>query len=297
MNTIIKSTAVAAMALLTLASCNRKNPAAEAIVKYDGPEYQAPSMKEITRDTVFDFSGNKVKSVRVNRFASKPDSNFFIAINIYANEENEAINGNLDKYVNDAMQMFSINSESTDIAIGVDSLSPASVNELISNVDSAVTYFSDVVIPAAVKDSVTGMNLSIDLRPVWANDSYITYAMTADSYLGGAHGNADFYLQTFDKHTGSPMGFYRLIPADRQDEMRQRLLNVIAATDGVSLDQYLAVVNQWIGNDKKESWTVETFPIFHVGLTGQGYVFCYPKYSIAPGSDGCPVYVVPEKEK
>ncbi|MDE7091827.1 MAG: RsiV family protein, partial [Muribaculaceae bacterium] len=31
-------------------------------------------------------------------------------------------------------------------------------------------------------------------------------------------------------------------------------------------------------------------------LTNQGYVFCYPKYTIAPGSDGCPVYIVPVKK-
>ena len=37
---------------------------------------------------------------------------------------------------------------------------------------------------------------------------------------------------------------------------------------------------------------VDNFPVYHVGMTGLGVVFTYPKYSIAAGYEGCPAYVL-----
>lgn len=293
---VILSSAVAAGVLMfgLMPSCKSKTADAKPeIVKYSGVEFRTPSMKNIERDTVFDFDGTRVASTRVSRTMAAPDSNFFISLDIYACNDNDVINGSLAKYIEEALDAFEVNQDSSEKSIGVYSEKSMSVSELVAVADSAVKVFSDVVIPNALSDSVRATNLAVDIRPAWANDSYVTYSMSAQCYYGGAHGESDFYLLTFDSKTGAAMGFYNLVPVDKQDEVRRELLDVISRSDGMNVGQYLAMVNEWVGNSKEEDWTVKSFPIYHVGLTGQGYVFCYPKYSIAPGSEGCPVYVVP----
>lgn len=293
---VILASAAAAWVLMfgLMPSCKSKTADARPeIVEYSGVEFRTPSMKNIECDTVFDFDGTRVASTRVSRTMAVSDSDFFISLDIYACNDNDAINGSLAKYIGEALDAFETNQDSSDKSIGVYSEKSKTVSELVATADSAVKVFSNVVIPQALADSVHAMTLAVDLRPAWANDSYITYSMSAQCYYGGAHGESDFYLLTFDSKTGAAMGFYNLVPADKQDEVRRELLDVISRSDGLNVGQYLAMVNEWVGNSREEDWTVKSFPIYHVGLTGQGYVFCYPKYSIAPGSDGCPVYVVP----
>ncbi len=264
-------------------------------VEYAGEQFRNPSMENAVADTVLDLDGTDFASTRISRSAMVPgDSSCYVAIDVYASNDN--INGALAKYIHDAIAGFDIDQDSVDRSIGIDSVYMVDVNGLTEIVDNAVNSFMEVVIPQAKSDNVPGISLSIDLRPVWANESYVTYSMAAQGYYGGAHGETDFYLLTFDLKTGSPMGFYNLVPTNRQEKVRKDLVAVISHSDDMNVDQYLAMVNDWVGNNSRDSWTVQTFPIYHVGLTEQGYVFCYPKYSIAPGREGCPVYVVPVKK-
>ncbi len=292
---ILTSLAAASLTAIVSTSCGSQNKTEQTpLVEYDGQTWCTTVKTDATVDTIFNFDGTQVASTRISRFKAAADSNFYASVNVYGNATNEVINGAFAKYIEEVFSTFQSNDESTDKAIGVDSLKTAGIAELTSVVDGCVGYFNNEVIPTAQKDSVIATNLSVEIKPVWADDSYVTYAMASGCYYGGAHGEEDFYLMTFDSKTGAQMGFYNLIPADKQDQMREKLLDVISRTDDQTVESYLAMVNQWIGNDKSESWTVKTFPIYHVALTGQGYVFCYPKYSIAPGAAGCPIYVVPE---
>lgn len=293
---LLTSIATLALAAGVTASCGGSREKNQTpLVEYDGQTWFKPVEQDTTADTTFVFGGINVASTHIARIEAAADSNFYVSVNVYGNKANETINGTIAKYLDEAFGTFVSNDESTDMAIGVDSLKPCDTRALAATVDGCVRNFMDVVVPEARADSVIATNMSVEIKPVWADSTFVTYVMASYCYYGGAHGEEDFYLLTFDSKTGATMGFYNLIPAGQQEEMREKLLDVISRTDGLTVDAYLSMVNQWTGNDKSESWTVGTFPIYHVGLTGQGYVFCYPKYSIAPGSDGCPVYVVPDK--
>ncbi|MDE6809755.1 MAG: RsiV family protein [Muribaculaceae bacterium] len=288
------SASAVALALMST-SCGNTQKSPDKIVTYDGPTFFKPVMQDVVADTVFDFDGNKIETTRVSRYASVDDTNNFISLNIYASRTNDAINGALSKYIGEAVDAFSQIDDSVK-EMPVDSALNIDAARMVNIADSTVTYFSSKVIPQAEADSVIAVNLAIELKPVWADDTYVTYMMSSQTYLGGAHGEDDIYLQSYDRKTGAPMGFYNLIPSDRQDAIRAQLLDIISRSQNMTVDQYLASVNQWIGNQGADNWTVKTFPIAHVALTGQGYVFYYPKYTIAPGSEGCPVYVVPIKK-
>lgn len=252
-------------------------------------------MQDVVADTVFKFDGKEFATTRVSRYASIEDTNNFISLNVYASRDNKAINGTLSKYIGEAVDAFSQVDDAVK-EMPVDSAATIDAAQMVNIADSTIAYFTSKVVPQAQADSVPAVNLAIELKPVWADDTYVTYSMSSQTYLGGAHGEDDFYLQSFDAKTGTPMGFYNLVPTDCQDAVRTQLLDVISRSQNMTVEQYLASVNQWIGNEGADNWTVSSFPIAHVAVTGQGYVFCYPKYTIAPGSEGCPVYVVPVKK-
>lgn len=291
---IALSASAIALAMIST-SCGNTQKSPDKIITYNGPTFFKPVMQDVVADTVFNFDGKKFETTRVSRYASIEDSNNFISLNVYAARTNDALNGALSKYIGEAVDAFGQVDDAVK-EMPVDSASNIDAAQMVNIADSTITYFTSTVVPQAKADSVPAVNLALELKPVWADDTYVTYSMSSQTYLGGAHGEDDFYLQTFDARTGSPMGFYNLVPADRQDAVRTQLLDIISRSQNMTVEQYLASVNQWIGNDGADNWTVATFPIAHIAVTGQGYVFCYPKYTIAPGSEGCPVYVVPIKK-
>lgn len=289
---IILTASVASFAFIA-SSCGSKSE--NRYVEYDGEQFFKPTMHNIVADTVFDYDGTKVETTRISRYDSIEDSNNFVSLNIYADITNGKINGAIAKYVEEAVNAFSTDTIVSH-EISVDTVPTIDAARMVNVADTTISYFTTHIIPQALSDSIVAVNLAIDVKPVWANSDYVTYSMASQAYYGGAHGDDDFYLQTFDAKSGRPMGFYNLVQASQQDAVREQLLDVISRSHDMSVEKYLASVNEWAGNQGADLWTEQTFPIAHVALTNQGYVFCYPKYTIAPGSDGCPVYVVPVKK-
>ena len=287
---IVLSASAATFALVAT-SCGSKN--GDRIVEYEGEQFFKPTLHNIVADTVFEFDGTKVETTRISRYDSIDDSNNFISLNIYADISNKEINGEIAKYIEHAVNVFSQDSITS---MPVDSVISIDAARMVNVADTTISYFTTNVIPQALSDSVIAVNLAIDVKPVWANSQFVTYSMSSQAYYGGAHGDDDFYLQTYDAKSGRPMGFYNLVPASKQDAVRQQLLDIISRSHNMDVTNYLKSVNEWAGNQGADVWTEQTFPLAHVALTNQGYVFCYPKYTIAPGSDGCPVYIVPVKK-
>lgn len=281
-----------ALGVATLASSCAGNPKKVTPVEYDGATTFAAVTDNLTADTVAVIDSVNYPVVLIQRSASAGD-NFSISLDIEAPANSPEITGALKSYISQLMATFAGDELQDPILLGTDSIAPTTTAELAAYADFVVAEFKDKIAPQAQSDSVIGTNVVITLKPVFVNDSYVTYAMASDLYLGGANSLTDFYLQTYAASTGRPMGFYNLVPATDQARVKEELLASIASKSSQSIDQYLASVNQWVGADQEENWTLKTFPIYHVGITAQGYVFAYPKYSIAPGSDGVQVFVVP----
>ncbi|MDE7368656.1 MAG: RsiV family protein [Muribaculaceae bacterium] len=288
---IVLTASVATFAFIA-SSCGSKSE--NRIVEYDGEQFFKPTMHNIVADTVFDYDGTKIETTRISRYDSIDDSNNFVSLNIYADITNGKINGAIAKYIEEAVNAFSTDTIVSH-EISVDTVLSIDAARMVNVADSTISYFTTHIIPQALSDSVVAVNLAIDVKPVWANSDYVTYSMSSQAYYGGAHGDDDFYLQTFDAKSGSPMGFYNLVPASQQDAVRHKLLDIISRSHDMNIEKYLESVNEWAANEGADVWTEKTFPIAHVALTNQGYIFSYPKYTIAPGSAGCPVYVVPVK--
>lgn len=286
---IMSAAVVAGIALLS--SCGGNTSKKVEIVDYSGATSFTPNTATSVSDTVLTLDSMKFATENIRRYADS-GSQYSVSVDLYVPKNNEKISGALATYVGEVMNNFDIKPEEP-VLLGVDSIVPLTNEQVVAYVDTVVKEFADVVVPKAIKDSVIGTTAAVTAKPVYLNDSYVSYAMYSSIFLGGANALSDFYLQTYDLGSGMPMDFYSLVPASKQDAVRRQLVEVIAAKSGQTVDQYLASVNEWVGADKTENWTVKNFPVYHVGLSDQGYVFCYPKYSIAPGSEGVGVFVVP----
>lgn len=297
----ISQIAATAAALLIFAGCGNSGKKTEPVT-YDGETSFVPNTVNATTDTVLSIDSTEYRVINIRRFNALKTENgnndFSISMNIDIPAGNERIAGEIASYVCEIMDAFRKTGEDSPLFLGIDSVAPRTTDEVVALCDSSVSRFVNVIAPQAISESVVGTTVDITVTPVFINDSYVTYAMYSSSFLGGAHAEEDFFLQTYDAASGIPVNFYSLVPADRQEAVRRELIETIAATKGLAVGSYLASVNQWAGMSGEEDWTVKNFPIYHIGLTGQGYVFCYPKYTIAPGSEGVGVYVVPaEGEK
>lgn len=290
----MKKMRIIAAALLGAAVCGCSGTGEQRVtpVEYSGETSFRPAAVNSTVSKDVDVDGIEINSLNISRHYRSGD-NYSLSFDLDIPEDNPAIAGAIARYLGEVMGAFNPGEENEPVFLGIDSVAPKTPEMTVAYADSAVRRFADVIVPQAQSDSVPGIDVSVTVRPVYANESYITYAMYSTAYLGGANAMTDFFLQTYDSGTGLPMNFYTLVPAEKQEAVRAQLIAVIAASNGQNTAQYLASVNQWIGAEKGSDWTVSTFPVYHVGLSSQGYVFCYPKYSIAPGSEGVGVYVVP----
>ena len=154
-----------------------------------------------------------------------------------------------------------------------------------------------------------GFNIDINVYPVFLNSEYVTYYKNAYCYTGGANGNSVLTLQTYNSNTGKALDIKDIIKPDKLIKLRETVAAHMASSypiyEGIStVQQYLDSLNQWRGatdldrvpehasSNNIELITLKNYPIGDLGITAEGLVFCYPKYFLTPGSDGCPVIVV-----
>ena len=288
------SLAYATAALLALAAtgCSTPEKKIEPIV-FEGATSYVPTTVNATADTVITADSTSFDVLAIRRFAAV-NPQFSISLSLDVPRNNPKIAGEIENYVSSVISGFTDPEAAGTGPTGDNgSVAPVSLAQIVQFADSTVADFTGNILPKAIADSAVGTTASITVTPVFANKDYVTYAMYSSVYTGGANENSDFFLQTYDSRTGVPASFYTLVPADRQEAVRAELVARIALDKGETVAQYLKEANMFAGMPKGAEWTVKDFPLYHVGLTSQGYVFCYPKYSIGPGSDGVGVYAVP----
>ena len=150
-------------------------------------------------------------------------------------------------------------------------------------------------------------NIVFNIYPVYINHRFITFREAAYCYTGGAHGNTTSRLLTFDMESGLALTLDDIFKADQLQNVREDVAAHMAYSypiydDIRTVGQYIDSLNMWLGNsatvedESNAMITASTFPLPTPGLNETGAVFIYPMYELTPGSDGCPVVVLPYSE-
>ena len=88
---------------------------------------------------------------------------------------------------------------------------------------------------------------------------------------------------------------------DVREEVAARMAYAYPIYENITtVEQYIDSLNVWLDNfndsDSSQKITAKDFPIEDVALIKQGLVSVYQMYELTPGSDGCPVVVVPYED-
>ena len=151
-------------------------------------------------------------------------------------------------------------------------------------------------------------NISFQVYPIYLDDKYITYLESAYTYTGGAHGITSTYLHTFDLESGKLLTLQDIVKPERESEVRGEVAAHMAYSYPIyenikTVEQYIDSLNVWVGTfngsdtgEPDNRITVSNFPMPDVALTNEGLAVVYQMYDYTPGSDGCPLVVIPYKD-
>lgn len=148
-------------------------------------------------------------------------------------------------------------------------------------------------------------NITFDIFPVYIDRNYITFFQSAYCYTGGAHGNTVMKLITYYLNDGTELTFDDIFLPSSISQIREEVAAHMAYSyplyeNITTVDQYIDSLNLWLGNEPEEAGevsspkiTLANFPLPQAALNSSGVVFVYPMYELTPGSEGCPVVILP----
>lgn len=151
----------------------------------------------------------------------------------------------------------------------------------------------------------TPFNAYLQIYPIYIDNKYVTYRESAYCYTGGAHGMTVSYLKTYDLENGKVMTLDDLIKPESIVEVREEVAAHMAYSYPIyenisTVQQYIDSLNVWLDNfnadDPDYLITIKTFPISDVALVKEGLAVVYQMYELTPGSDGCPLVLIPYKD-
>ena len=143
------------------------------------------------------------------------------------------------------------------------------------------------------------------IYPVYLDKNYVTYRLFASSFTGGAHGIPYSYLKTYDLKTGKHMTLADIVKPEGLENVREEVAAHMAYSypiyeDITTVNQYIDSLNMWLDHfdpmDITGKVTLKDFPLSDPAITDQGLAFIYGIYELTPGSDGCPLVVIPYKD-
>lgn len=237
---------------------------------------------------IYKYMEATLPSAKVERYFSTDSADIYLSLIASVPDDFPT----LSNYV--AVKVTDLYNYITDAAIAKSDISDDS--QLAALFDAIGHNFKTEIAPQYSDAMMPAFNISINMQPMWANSKVVTYAVFDEYYTGGAHGMTEYYLETVDPATGSPYTFETLIKPDKAAEVRRMLVRTMAESQGLTTDQFLAQVNDFLDNEGDDVFTAANFPIYHIALTGRGIVAIYPPYSIAPYSDGQPSFVIPNDD-
>lgn len=155
-----------------------------------------------------------------------------------------------------------------------------------------------------IQEYKSPFNAHFEIYPLFLDNKIVTYRLSAYCYTGGAHGITISYIRSYDLGTGKKLDFDDFIKVDAREDVREEIAAHMAYSypiyDNITtLDQYIDSLNIWLDNfdtDNETIITARNFPVTDAALIDLGLVVVYQMYQLTPGSDGCPVVVIPFKD-
>lgn len=277
--------AAIAVSAFTLSSCGNKTKTSQLPEEFEDLIIENPMAVTGNSlvDTTITINGFTADYFEISRlFPADEEGQFFMSVRAILPESNSPITDSLFKAIGTYYSMI------TDTVMPP--VSPINSVEFAKGIEDMGSTFVGIARDFMADSVVYGYQMTSVVEPVYQAREVLTYSVYEDSYTGGAHGDVNAYFVSFNPENGAEYTFETLVKKDSQKNIRKRLVEYIAAQKEMTVSDYLTSVSDFIGSEQR--LTVETFPIYHVGLTGDGLVFSYPKYSIAAGFEGCPTYAI-----
>lgn len=296
------------VALIAL-SCNRSNDRIVVPDEIDIDEvYQPLSPNDPEDPSELTFGKDNVPGFIFNYEMMSDKEDIFIYFeNFTVLDVNPSITSDLFNFAYDNLKEYGFINENSSIA-------PDKFKEICSHTSSykgaAAKLLDDLKEQFDGQlDSIyrydTPFNAYLNIYPVYLDHEFVTYRESAYLYTGGAHGMTVSYLKTFRLSDGSVMTLDDLIKKENIRDFREEVAAHMAYSYPIyenikTVNQYLDSLNTWLDNfsseDDTDIITVENYPVPDVALIKDGIACVYQMYELTPGSDGCPVVVIPYKD-
>lgn len=242
----------------------------------------------VTTDTTFVFGTQRIETAEIERIYPTEHQDAYISMRVFALRDTSTINSGLARIVAENFGLIS----GGDLTVRPGRRTAADVER---QMDYYGKVFVDTILPQLKGSVELGFYMNMDLRPAWADlaKGMITYSSYVESCGGGACDVDACYL-TFRKGIDRPLTFEELVPDEHMRvELRRALVDEIADELHIAPARELRRITDYLTPGAIEVLTPETFPIDHVARMGDSLVFSYRQGTIAPVSQGCPMYVIP----
>lgn len=272
--------------VIAITSCGNQSKTAKLPESFDDLIIENPMAVTSNSivDTTITLNGSTADYFEVSRlFPADDEGQFFMSVRAILPEANSPITDSLYKAIGNYFAMV------TDTV--PPAISPVNSIEFTQGIDEMGAEFLDKARGLVADSVIYGYQLTAVVEPVYHADNLVSYSVYEDSYTGGAHGDVNSYFVSFDPESGTEFTYETLVKKEFQSDIRKKLVEYIAAQKEMTVKDYLASVSEFMGTETP--LTIDSFPIYHVGITSDGLVFSYPKYSIAAGFEGCPTYAIP----
>ena len=191
------------------------------------------------------------------------------------------------------------------------------INNFTTLISDSISY-SDVAISllASIKPGFEAQLKNFDpvyppyqayflIYPVFLNENYVTFRQFLSTYTGGAHGMAFSYLKTYDLNTGELLTLKDIVKPEGMEDVRQEVAAHMAYSYPIyenitTVEQYIDSLNVWLDHsdplDITGEITLKDYPLTNPAILKEGLAFIYQMYDLTPGSDGCPLVVIPYRD-
>ncbi len=287
----IFSAAILTLSAFLMVGCHGNKSINDPFVDFPDDEELAGVVSIVTKpynsDTVFNFDGKDVETMEIARIFPTEHSDVYFSIRVFALKGESPVNNGLARIISEDFSTVAGGDVSYD-------MHETTARAVTDQIDYYGKVFNDTILPELRESVVNGFYVNVDLRPAWVSDDndIYTYSSYQESCTGGAPAEISCYYVSFSNSLGRQLTFDDLVPENDRRQVREELVNQMARDAGKPTDEYLGWLTDYINPGAEKVFTVDDFPIAYVASYNSRLVFSYPQGSIAPVSQGCPLYFI-----
>ena len=293
--------------VLVMASCNNSR----RVVPFDMDTdeiFKPIEGEETTELGIFTFGKSNIPGFVIDDDLETDNPDIFINFtNVTILDVNAKINQNIFEFITDILSEYGFINENISLpdneiteavtkGATLTDIASHMVNFYKTNFDAQMDTIASYKVP---------FNAYFSVYPFFLDKDVVTYKLAAYCYTGGAHGINITDVRSYDLESGSALTFENIVKAESVAAVREEVAARMAYAypiyeDIKTVPQYIDSLNVWLNSDSSEDATkqitAQNFPIEDVAISKEGLLFVYQMYDLTPGSDGCPVVLVPYKD-